>query len=198
MSDINNSILLFVGTLRLLLFVAGVLVAVAAVLSWAVRTRRISPFSAVARFSRQLDRRLFAGMERRVLRAGGLPAHAPWWTLAAVVVGGLIVLSLLEFILGQVGLLLLALSGDGRVSIAAVVANWIFGYLQLAIMVRVIASWVGGGPYSKWWRWAYVSTEWFMEPLRRVLPTLGPIDISPLVAYFALYLLKGAVVGMLL
>jgi uncharacterized protein YggT (Ycf19 family) len=36
-------------------------------------------------------------------------------------------------------------------------------------------------------------TEWFLAPLRRVLPTFGPFDISPFVAYFLLYIVRSAV-----
>lgn len=182
----------FFGLLRLAVFAVGVLVAVAALLSWAVRTRRIAPFSPVARFVRRIDGPLFGRMERRVVQAGGMPTSAPWWTLALVVVGGLVLLSVIEFVIGQVFLVVNSVRGQGM-PIAAVIVSWVFSFLRVAIIARVISSWVGGGPYSKWWRWAYVSTDWFLEPLRRVIPTLGPIDISPLIAYFALGLLQNVI-----
>jgi YggT family protein len=74
---------------------------------------------------------------------------------------------------------------------------WLFALLKIAIMARVISSWVGGSRYSKWWRWAFTITDPFMEPLRRVLPTFGPIDVSPIVAYFGVVLLQGLVLGVL-
>jgi YggT family protein len=46
-------------------------------------------------------------------------------------------------------------------------------------------------------RWAFVLTEWFMAPLRRVVPSLGMIDITPIIAYFALSILEGVVLGAL-
>ena len=178
--------------LRLAVFSAGALVAIAALLSWAVRTRKISPFSSTARFVRRIDAPLFGPMERRVVRAGGLPSSAPWWTLALVVVGGLVLLSVFEFIISQIFLVTNSVRGQGM-PIAAIIVSWTFSFLRIAIIARVISSWVGGGPYSKWWRWSYITTDWFLEPLRRVLPTLGPIDISPLVAYFALGLIQNVI-----
>ena len=78
---------LFAALLRPVVFGAGVVTAAAAALSYAVRTRRIQPFSAVARCGRErVDPVLIAPLERRLLRAGGTPYAAPWWTLAAVVV----------------------------------------------------------------------------------------------------------------
>jgi YggT family protein len=183
--------------LRPAVFAAGALAAVAAVVSWAARTRRLSPFSPVARLVRErVDPWLVAPMERRLLRAGGTPYAAPWWALAAVILGGLLLLSVVQFVRDQI--LLLAYASTSGMSLVAVLVKWTFGILRVALMARVIASWVGGGPYSKWWRWSYVLTEWFLAPLRNVIPTIGMIDISVLVAYFGLGLLENVVVGALL
>jgi YggT family protein len=40
-------------------------------------------------------------------------------------------------------------------------------------------------------------TNWIIVPLRRVLPPLGPFDLSPLVAYFLLGFLESLVMRML-
>ena len=80
-----------------LLFTAVVFGAIC-VLDWAVRTRKISPFNALARFCRSTIDPFIAPIERRVVRAGGAPASAPLWALAAVVVGGILLLTLLDFI----------------------------------------------------------------------------------------------------
>lgn len=186
-----------IGFLRPVVFGAGALTAAAAAASWAVRTRRIPPFSAPGRFVRaRLDPRLFAPMERRIVRAGGLPAAAPWWTLALVVVGGLVILAALEFLRDQLMLLTFATQGGAR-GVLHVAVRWSIGFVQLALIARVIASWVGGSAYSRWWRWAFVVTEPILGPLRQVLPTLGPIDLSPLVAYFGLSLLQGLLLSAL-
>jgi uncharacterized protein YggT (Ycf19 family) len=42
-----------------------------------------------------------------------------------------------------------------------------------------------------------VLTEWILEPLRRVLPPFGPLDLSPLVAYLLLWVAQVVVVGAL-
>ncbi len=183
--------------LRPVVFAAGALTAGAALVSWAVRTRRLQPFSPLARFMRdRVDPKLFAPMERRLVRAGGTPAAAPWWTLALVVVGGLVLLSALEFVHDQLAMLLYSTQTGAR-GLLYVAVRWTFSFLQLAIFARVIASWVGGSPYSKWWRWAFLVSEPILRPLRQVLPTLGPIDISPLVAYFGLGLLQGMILRVL-
>ena len=38
-----------------------------------------------------------------------------------------------------------------------------------------------------------VLTEWFLAPLRNIIPTIGMIDITVIVAYFGLNLLESVV-----
>lgn len=178
--------------IRPLVFAAGAVAGVGAIVSWGVRTRKISPFSPVARFVRaSIDPWLVAPMERRLLRAGGTPYAAPWWALAAVVLGGLLLISGVQFLRDQ--LVMLFLAARSGMSLVAVLLSWTFSVLRIALFARVIASWVGGSAYSRWWRWSFVLTEWFLAPLRTVVPTIGMIDITVIVAYFGLNILESLV-----
>ena len=186
-----------IAIMRPAIFAAGILTAAVAALSYGIRTRRISPFSPVARTIRdRVDPWLIAPMERRLLRAGGTPASAPWWTLAAVVLGGLVLLSAIQFLRDQIALLLLV-SDSGPRSLVAVLVRWTFGIVRIALFARVISSWVGGSPYSRWWRWSFVITEPILAPLRRIVPTIGMIDITVIIAYFGLQILEGLIVSAL-
>lgn len=178
--------------LRPLVFAAGALAAVGTITSWGIRTRRISPFSPIARFVRdRIDPWLVVPMERRLVRAGGTPYAAPWWALAAVILGGLVLLSAVAFLRDQ--FLLLAYAAQSGAGLIALLLRWTFSVLRLALFARVIASWVGGGPYSRGWRWAFTLTEWFLAPLRQVIPPLGMLDLSVLVAYFGLGIIESLV-----
>jgi len=182
--------------LRPLVFAAGFIAGIGAITSWGVRTRRISPFSPVARFVREkIDPVLITPMERRLLRAGGTPYAAPWWALAVVILGGLLLLSGIQFLRDQ--FLMLAYASQSGAGLVLLLVQWTFSVLRIALFARVIASWVGGGPYSKWWRWSFVLTEWFLAPLRNVIPTIGMIDISVLVAYFGLGIIESLILGVL-
>ena len=177
--------------LRPVVFAAGSLTALAALASYAVRTRKLQPFSPLARFIRErIDPWLIAPMERKLLRAGGTPYAAPWWTLAAVIVGGLLLISGIGFIRDQLAMLAFA---TDRGSLLFVLIRWTFGILQVALFARVISSWVGGSPYSKWWRWSFVLTEPILAPLRRVIPPIGMFDITVIVAYFGLQFLESLI-----
>lgn len=181
---------------RRVLLALAILLALVALLDWAVRERRINPFGAIARFMRRWVDPLLVPIERRVVRFGGRPSAAPLWALGVVVVGGLLLLALIEF----VGVQLVRTAGAvdaGPRGILALVVLWAFAVLRLALIVRVLSSWLPVSPQSPWIRWTYPLTEWSLAPLRRVLPTFGPIDISPIVAYFGLYLLEALVMGLL-
>ena len=130
------------------------------------------------------------------MRAGGTPQSAPWWTLAAVVLGGIVLLSGLQFVRDQLLLLFMVGQGGPR-SLVAVLVRWTFGIVRIALFARVISSWVGGSPYSKWWRWSFVITEPILRPLRRVVPTIGMLDITVIIAYFGLQILEGVVMSVL-
>ncbi len=181
--------------LRVLVFALAALCFVLFALDWMIRTRRISPFGPFARSIRRVSEPLIRPVEERVVRAGGLPSRAPWWALAIVVLGGILLLTLLGFLRGQY-LAFAYATAHGPRGIAHLVITWTIGILQLALIVRVIASWLRLSEFRPWIRWSVVLTEWFLAPLRRAVPTLGMVDISPLVAYFLLMLLRSVLLGM--
>jgi YggT family protein len=155
---------------------------------WLVRTRRINPFNPLARFFRGTLDPLMAPVERRVIRAGGNPATAPWWTFAVVVVGGILFLAALDYVRQTV--FEVAAASHGVVPLIRLLIHGTVLVLQLALIIRVIASWLGMGQFSPWVRWAYPMTDWLLRPLRRVIPPMGMFDIAPIVAWFALSLLE--------
>jgi YggT family protein len=159
------------------------------VLDWAVRTRKISPFNAIARFCRSTIDPFIAPIERKVVRAGGTPAAAPLWALAAVVVGGILLLSFMDLVRLEIVRSMIA-SQDGSAGIFHLLVSWTFSILKIALVVRVISSWLPISPYSGWVRWSYALSEPILAPLRRVVPSLGGLDITPILAYFLLSIIE--------
>ena len=158
-------------------------------IDWAIRTRRIRPYSWLARFFRRWVDPLLKPIETMIVRRGGMPQHAPFYAFMAVIVGGIGLLYLLRFVFGLILQLQVGLSSPTR--FGWLLVGWGLNFLTLALIVRVISSWLPVSPYSKWIRWSYVSTEWFMAPLRRVIPPFGQIDLTPLVAYFLIRIVGG-------
>lgn len=66
---------------------------------------------------------------------------------------------------------------------------------SLIIIVRAVISWVSPDPYNPIVRFLYRATEPILTPIRRMLPDLGGIDLSPLVVLFAIMFLQRFAVG---
>ena len=170
--------------------------AVFCVIDWLVRTRKVNLFGSLARFSRSRIDPVLEPIERKVVKAGGNPASAPLWALAAVVVGGILLISILDFLRVEIVGVAFAMQG-GPGGLFKLFVSWTFGLIRIAILVRVISSWLPVSPYSPWIRWSYVISEPILKPLRQVIPSIGPIDITPIIAYFLIGFLQGAVLRLL-
>lgn len=181
---------------RTLVIAALVYASAVALTHWAVRNRRINPFGRWARFMRKVSDPALLPLERRILRAGGNPQNAPLWLLGIVIAAGLVLLSLTNWLIGIAASLQWVAQGGPRAWIQVLVSA-LFTVLMTAILIRVIGSWLGIGPYRKWMRPVYALTNWLIDPIRRLLPPLGVIDFSPMVAWLVLYVLRGFVLGLL-
>ncbi len=71
----------------------------------------------------------------------------------------------------------------------------IFDLYSLVILAAVILSWVRLPPDNPIVRVVSALTEPLLAPIRRILPDLGGIDISPMVLLVALRILRGLLVG---
>jgi YggT family protein len=164
------------------------------ILDWFVRTRRINPFNPLARFLRQTIEPILRPLERRIVRAGGLPSSAPLWALAISIVGGIVLISLTDFLIAQVVQIGFAFSGDPR-GIYVLLVHWTILILQIGLIVRVLISWLPISPYSRWVRWSFTISEPILRPLRQFVPSLGMFDITPIIAYFLLEILEWALLS---
>src|SRR5438105_4340263 len=60
----------------------------------------------------------------------------------------------------------------------------------LVLIVRAIFSWFPGMLYSEAGRIVLMATEWYLAPIRRVIPPAGGLDLSFLVGIVLLYALQ--------
>jgi YggT family protein len=197
MNETITGLAMLTQFLRTALLAGGVALAGVAVVDWAVRTRRINPFNGVARFMRARIEPRLAGVERQVTRVGGHPSSTPWWALVVYVVCAALLLGAVDMIVSLV-LEVEAASSLGALGVLVLAVRWTFGILRLALLVRVVASWVPSLRSRRWIAWSYGATEWMLRPLRRLIPTFGVMDVTPLVAYFALQLAQRLVEAILL
>jgi YggT family protein len=185
MNDALSALGVLAQTLRTVLLAGGVAIAAIATVDWAVRTRRINPFSGVARFMRGRVEPRLAGIERQVARVGGNAAATPWWALVVYVIFAALLLAAIDMIAGLLREAMFA-SSLGGAGVLMLVVRWTFDFLRIALIVRVLASWFPGLAYRRWVSWSFGATDWMLRPLRGLVPTIGVMDITPILAYFAL------------
>ncbi len=58
------------------------------------------------------------------------------------------------------------------------------------IIVRALLSWVNPDPYNPVVRFLYTATEPVLYRVRRFLPNMGGLDISPILVIFAIIFIK--------
>jgi YggT family protein len=54
--------------------------------------------------------------------------------------------------------------------------------LNFAILLRILVSWLSADPYNPIVSLIYGITEPILAPIRRVIPSMGGLDLSPLIA----------------
>ena len=181
---------------RYLVFALFAVAVAAAIGSWLVRTRRVSPFSPLGRGLRRGSDWLVKPVEARLLRTGGNPVHAGWWLVMGAAVAGIVLIGALTWLV-QVGWHVGGAARAGPRAIIALVVDIAYNILFWAIFIRVIGSWLGVGPYTRWMRPVYWLTDWLIEPIRRALPAFGMFDLSPLVAIVVLWVVRAVVFALL-
>lgn len=189
--DLYTGLALVSHLVRTLVFASVAILAVLFLLDWLARTRKLNPFNPIARNVRRAVDPLILPIERRVVRAGGLPSSAPIWALVGAVILGVILVSGVDWVLGSIVSLWFAAT-SGPMGLFVFLVRLTFGVLQLALLVVVVVSWLPISPYSSWVRWAFALTEPILRPLRGIVPSLGAFDITPIVAYFVLQILEWA------
>jgi YggT family protein len=75
------------------------------------------------------------------------------------------------------------------------IINLVFTILTFALIGRALLSWFDPGMRSTVGRLLYDVTEPIVGPIRRVIPSLGMIDISPIIALFLLQILNRLLVS---
>lgn len=64
------------------------------------------------------------------------------------------------------------------------------------ILIRILLSWVNPDPYNPVVRFLVRATDPVLEPLRRMIPPIAGLDLSPIVALLGISLLQRLVTGL--
>lgn len=75
--------------------------------------------------------------------------------------------------------------------------NGIFQIYTILLLVRILGSWVPEWNEMPWMQWIGVFTDPYLNLFRRLIPPLGMMDFSPILAFLALNLLQSILLTML-
>lgn len=178
-----------INVVRYAVFGVFVVALAAAVASWLVRSKRVAAATPFGRTLKTASDPIIVPIERRLVRRGGNPIYAGWWLVVLVAVAGLLLIAALRWTQSFFQQAYWAFNG-GFGPMFHFFINVSYSILLIALLLRVIGTWFGVFQYSPWMRPAYVLTDWIVNPIRKFLPPVGALDVSPIAAWLALWILK--------
>lgn len=193
------------GLIYFLLRTAITLLALAGVVLVVLRAifdyREVNPFTWHYRNVRRATEGVLLPA-RAILRGFRLdPRAAPLIVVIMIIALWLVLVQTLSNVLNTIGGVLFAVSSHKPNMASGIIGYLVFGLLGLytvAILVRIFFSWVGASYSNRFYRLMVRITEPLLGPLRRMLPTVGMFDISPLIAYAIVWVCQMAVASTLL
>lgn len=158
----------------------------------------LNPFGWASRTLRRLTDGFLMPVRGALRGVGVDPKFAPLVVILVSILLGYFVLQLVGTLASTLdGVISSARAG----SLIAVLGFILYGMISiyiLLIFMRIIFSWGMVSYTNRVMRFLVDTTEPLLGPLRRVIPPLGRMDISPIVAFLILWLFQAAIAGTLL
>ncbi len=79
----------------------------------------------------------------------------------------------------------------------ALLVSLIFNILYFLLVIRIILSWVNPDPYNEIVQVIYKVSDPILAPFRRLPLQAGGVDLSPIVAFLVLSVLRNFIVNVL-
>src|SRR5262245_30959160 len=158
----------------------------------------LNPFSKPSLLIRRLSDPFVFKMRRGLMGFGIDPKYSPVVVILIAILLGFFVVQLAETLAYTVAGLLESVRRGAPV--------WAFGYIVFGavslyivfIFMRIVFSWGMVSYSNRFMKFLVNTTEPLLGPLRRMIPPLGMLDISPIVAFLILWLFQQAIAGTLL
>jgi len=158
----------------------------------------LNPFSWAARTLRRLTDGFVVPVRGTLRQVGVDPKFAPLVVMLVSILLGYFIWRLVQTV---------GITVDGAISsvrtgaVFAALGYILYGLLSiysLLIFVRIIFSWGMVSYHNRIMRFLVDVTEPMLAPLRRMIPPVAMMDISPLVAFLILWLFQAAIAGIFL
>ncbi|MCO7571530.1 MULTISPECIES: YggT family protein [Pseudomonas] len=174
MFGLNDAAIFVIQTL-------GSLYLLVVLLRFILQVVRANFYNPICQFIVRATQPLLKPMRRVIPSVFGLDLSSLVLALIVQMLLFAIILTLSYIPFNVLGLLLWAPIGI----FALLLKVWFF-----AMIISVILSWVAPGSQSPGAELAYQISEPFLAPFRRIVPNLGGLDISPILAFIVIQLLQ--------
>ena len=158
----------------------------------------LNPFAWTSLTIRRLTDPFVLPVRRALMGFGVDPKYSPLVVILIVILLGYFVLQLASTIAGTLSGLLVSLQQGAMVLALGFILYGLISIYILLIFIRIIFSWGMISYSNRIMRFLVNTTEPLLGPLRRMIPPLGAMDISPIVAFLILWLFQQAIAGTLL
>jgi YggT family protein len=158
----------------------------------------LNPFAWTSLTIRRLSDPFIGPVRRALVGFGVDPKYSPLVVILLVILLGYFVLQLASEIAVMLAGLIASLQKGALVSALGYILYGLISIYILLIFMRIIFSWGMVSYTNRIMRFLVNTTEPLLGPLRRIIPPLGMMDISPIVAFIILWLFQQAIAGTLL
>ena len=160
--------------------------------------RDLNPFSWTSITLRRLTDGFVAPVRGSLRQVGVDPKFAPLVVILVSILLGFFLMQLVSTIAMTVSGIITSAASGAIVSVLGYILYGLISIYILLIFMRIIFSWGMVSYGNRLMRFLVDVTEPLLGPLRRMIPPLGRFDISPIVAFFILWLFQAAIAGTLL
>ena len=158
----------------------------------------LNPFGWMSRTIRRLTDGFVAPVRGGLRGFGADPKFAPLVVILIAILLGWFVLQLVGTIGGTLLGVLQSVQSGAVITALGFILYGLLSIYILLIIIRIVFSWAMISYANRIMRFLVDVTEPLLGPLRRIIPPLGWMDISPIVAFLILWLFQAAVAGTLL
>ena len=189
---------------RTLLFINWIVTAVIIVVIGLMVIRLIAnsmdlnPFTWISLTIRRLSDPFIMPMRRGLMGFGIDPKYAPLVVILITILLGFFALKLSETLAYTASGILVSVKDGSMIHVLGFIIYGAVSIYILLIFMRIVFSWGMVSYSNRLMRFLVDATEPLLGPLRRIIPPLGMMDISPIFAFLILWLLQGAIQGTLL
>lgn len=158
----------------------------------------LNPFGWMSRTIRRLTDALVMPVRGGLRNFGMDPKFAPLVAILLVILIGFFILQLVGTIASTIAGVLVSVQEGAMISVLGFLLYGAISIYILLIIIRIVFSWGMVGYSNRIMRFLVDVTEPLLGPLRRIIPPLGWVDISPIVAFLILWLFQAAIAGTLI